>query len=165
MARAITHIEKQLPNPEQEQVQAIGQILEAVAESRDTLLMTLDILKELHASGVLNILQGILKNRQQIGAIAFTQLNQPGIHHGLKNLIGLAQFLGKLDPAQLQTMLNGVARGLEQSGTHAAETKPIGLWNMGKMLRDPDVNASINMMLQFLRGMGEGINGNRSSVH
>lgn len=162
MAKATTHIEKQTPNPVEEQAQAIQKLLVSVAESQDALIVFLDVLKELHAFGVLDVLRGLLKNRHQVGVIAITQLNQPGMHHMMKNAMGAVQFLSKLEPEKLQNIMNALASGIDQ---FSPADKPTSLWGMGKSLRDPDVMLSMSTLLNFLRGMGESLHQNQKPVH
>lgn len=164
MAKAITHIEKQRPNQAEEQMQALTEILTAVSNNRQSILVFLDILKEVHAAGLLDIVQGVLKNRHQVGVIAISQLNQPAMHHMLKNGMTAMEFLGKLEPERLANTLNAVAKGVERF-SETEEVKPTGLWSMTKALRDPDVGISITAMMNFLRGMGEELSRDQEPVN
>jgi uncharacterized protein YjgD (DUF1641 family) len=162
MAKATIHIEKQTPNPVEEQAQAIQKLLVSVAESQDALIVFLDVLKELHTFGILDAMRGLLKNRHQVGVIAITQLNQPGMHHMMKNAMNAMQFLSQLEPNKLQSIMNALASGMQQ---FSPAEKPPGLWGMGKALRDPEVMLSMSTMLNFLHGMGEALHQDQKSVH
>jgi uncharacterized protein YjgD (DUF1641 family) len=157
MAKAIKQIDKKESNPIEEQVQAIQQLIEMTAESRDALLSFLEILQELHSAGLLDIVQGLLKTRHKVGVLAMGQLNQPEMHRMIKNGINTIQFLGELDPDQLQTMLNGVNKGLEKSTMNVKKGEQISLWGLAKSMRDPDIKMSMSTMMGFLEGMGKGI--------
>jgi uncharacterized protein YjgD (DUF1641 family) len=163
MAKAIKDIDKQRPNSIEEQAQAIQQLIEMTAESRDALVSFLEILQELHSAGLLDIVQGLLKTRHKVGVLAMGQLNQPEMHRIIKNGINTIQFLGELEPDQLQTMLNGVNKGLEKSATNAKKGEQISLWGLAKSMRDPDVKMSVSTMMAFLEGMGKGIK--KDQVH
>jgi uncharacterized protein YjgD (DUF1641 family) len=165
MAKAITHIEKEIPNPVQEQAQAIEDLLKATADSREALVVFLDIIKELHEAGILDIVQGMLKARHQVGVIAVQTLNQPAMHRVIKNGINTMQFLGKLEPKQLETLMGGITKGLEKSAERIESNKTEGIWSMAKSLRDPHVNVTVNSMIDFLRGMGEALNETNKRVH
>ncbi|RAL24071.1 DUF1641 domain-containing protein [Thermoflavimicrobium daqui] len=157
MARAITQIEKEKTNPVEEQSQALTQVLQAVGNSSQALIILLDILNELHQAGILEILQGMLKNRQQVGAIAMSQLNQPTVHHLLKNGMSILQFLGNLEPEKVEKIIHVITHGIERSSQLENE-KPLSFWDLTKMLRSPEVSLSIHMIFNFLRGMGEELN-------
>ncbi|MGB8956208.1 MAG: DUF1641 domain-containing protein [Tumebacillaceae bacterium] len=164
MATRTTRIEKAIPNPQQEQAQALGEILSAIADNRTAIIQFMDILKELHSWGILDALQGLVKNRHDIGVIGVTQLNKPGAQHILKNGMSALQMLASIDPNQLQSVLNGVTAGLDRAGQQMGEPhKPLGMFDMIKTMRDPEVGASLQFMMNFLRGMSGGMQQN--NVH
>lgn len=168
MAQAITRINKKVPNKAEEREQSIQQILEKVAENRETIFIALDVFKGMSDAGLLQIADGILKNRQKVGKIAITQMNQPGVHHLVKNIIQGLKFLGSLDPGQVETLLNGLkglARGLERGMNEAGGEKAPSLWTMLKDARDPEIRASLNLFMNFLKGMGEELQSDANPVH
>jgi uncharacterized protein YjgD (DUF1641 family) len=154
MAKAIKQIEKKRLNPIEEQTQAIKELVEMTAESREALMTFLEILQELHKAGLLDIIKGLLKTRHKVGVLAMDQINQPDMHNMIRNGINTIEFLGELDPDQLKTMLDGVNNGLETSA-ESANKKEVSLWGMAKTMRDPDVKRSITTMISFLEGMGK----------
>lgn len=161
MAKAIKQIDKQIPNPIEEQAQAIQHLIEMTAESRDALVSFLEILQELHNAGILDIVNGLLKTRHKVGVLAMGQLNQPDMHRIIKNGINTIQFLGELDPDQLNTMLKAVNKGLQKSTTNAKKGEQVSLWAIARSIRDPDIKMSMTTMLGFLEGMGKGIRKNQ----
>ena len=158
MAKAITYIEKHIPDQAEEEAQAIQQILKAAVNHREALLGFLDILGELQKMGILDALQGMLTNSKQIALIGIDQLNKPGSHRIIKNGMAAVQFLSSVDPSKLQKILNSVATGVEHGVGQEADKKQPGLWAMVKTLREPEVMSSLNMMTKFLQGMGRGLN-------
>ena len=164
MATRTTRIEKAVPNPQQEQAQALAEIMAAVADNRVAIIQFLDILKEMHSAGFLDILQAVMQNRHDIGVIGVTQLNKPGAQHILKNGMTALQMLSSIDPNQLQAVMNGVTSGLDRAGQGMGEpSKPLGMFDMIKTMRDPEVGASLQFMMNFLRGMSSGLHQN--NVH
>lgn len=153
MAKAIQNIEKSEPDELALQGQAIQELLGAVVESKDALVVFLDILKEAHEAGLLNILQGLLKTRQDVAVLALEQLNQPSMHHTIQNVTHLAKFFGKMNPDQLNRILNGIAHGIEKTAEPKQE-KTTGLWSLSKNLRDSDVNSTLSTAIGFMKGMG-----------
>lgn len=157
MAKAITNIERRIPNQAEEDAQAIQELLQAAANHSEPLMKLLDIIQELDRLGILDALQGILKNSEQIALIGLHQLNKPGAHRMIKNGMGAVQLLSQIDPAKLQTILQGVASGVE----YAAKDEPgqkQGLWDILRTLRGPEASISLSMMTKFLQGMGKGLN-------
>lgn len=155
MAKAIRSIEKKIStDPIVQQTKDLQDVLQAVTDSKEALVVFLDILKEAHQSGILSILQGVLKARHEVGYLAIQQLNQTTMHHTIKNLMGVVEFLGKIEPDHLNRILNGVAHGLEKT-TDIENGKTHGIWGLTKDLRDPDVNSTLTTAIEFMKGMGE----------
>lgn len=156
MAKAIRSIEKKMSiDPIEQQTEALQDVLQAVTDSKEAIVVFLDILKEAHQAGILNIVQGVLKARHEVGYLAIQQLNQTTMHHTIRNLMGVAEFLGKIEPDQLNRMLNGVANGLEKTTDLHETGKSPGIWGLTKELRDPDVNSTLTTAIEFMKGMGE----------
>ncbi|GCL73357.1 DUF1641 domain-containing protein [Paenibacillus naphthalenovorans] len=156
VAKAITNIEKHIPDQAEQEAQAVRHIVQAAAGSPEPLVKLLDILQELDRLGVLDAIQGILKNSEQIASIGIHQLNKPGAHRIIKNAIGAVQFLSRLDPDKLQTIFHGLSAGVEYAADDSP-TKKQGLWEIIKTLREPEAGASLSMMTKFLQGMGKGL--------
>jgi uncharacterized protein YjgD (DUF1641 family) len=163
MARAIRLIEKKTQTEAETQAESLGEILKAVSDNREAITQFLDILGELHKSGVLDIAQGVMKNRAQLGAVGFEFIKVANIPIILKNLIIGVQFLGRLDPKKTQTLMDSLSKGIEQAGQPEKEHKSmLGLLGM---LRDPDVKASMSTALHFLQGMGAALSEHDTDAH
>ncbi|MDM5333641.1 DUF1641 domain-containing protein [Ureibacillus composti] len=165
MAEAIKQIRKEIPTPEQEQAQAIAEILAVLANNRDAILSTIGIIQHLHDMGVLNALNGLLEKRVDVGAIALQQINQPSMHNTIKNGMNAFKFLGQLDPEQLQTILNGVGRGLERFGEKMDENEKVSMWRLGSSMRNDEVRTSLFTLLGLLEGMGEVFKEDKRELH
>jgi uncharacterized protein YjgD (DUF1641 family) len=158
VAKSITNIEKRLPNQAEEDAKALQQILIAVGDQRQALLGLLEVVEELQKLGIIDMMRGLLKNSKDIGAIGIQQMNKPGAHRMIKNGMAAVQFLTQVDPAKLQTLLGGVAQGVDAAvEQEEPNQKQGGLWGMIKIAREPVVLSSIAMMMRFLKGMGSGL--------
>jgi len=164
MAKAIRQINTSIPNPLDEQLQAVTELMNAVSENKDALITTIDILKGLHEMGVLTAAKSMLEQRTDIAAIVIQQLNQPNMHNTIKNAMNALTFIGSINPEQLQAILNGVSQGFERSADVVKNGENQSLWKLGKSIRDPDVKASLSTMMEFLHGMGEVFNQDQESV-
>ncbi|KHD84327.1 DUF1641 domain-containing protein [Heyndrickxia ginsengihumi] len=159
MAKAIKQIERQASNVNEERTEDLTDILKQIADSREAIQVSLVIIQELYNSGVLNMIKGFLKTRENVGSIIINQLNQPSVYNIIKNAINSVELLSSLDPNQLQAIFGGLHQGLQKASENIDEnSKQIGLWEILRAMRDPNIQASLNMMLQFLSGMGEGLN-------
>jgi len=158
MAKAIKQINKVTPSESELQAQALLDVVKAVGENREAILAMLDIFKHLHEMGLLKMIQALLEQRTDVGAIAIQQVNQPAMHHVIKNGINVFKFLGAIDPEQLQTVLQTVFQGFERFSESAQKGESPSLWKISTSLRQPEVRTSLSTMIDFLQGMGESLN-------
>lgn len=155
MARAIRQINKEVPNVQEEQDQAMADIMRELAENREAIMKTLGILKGLHEMKVLEAVHALLEQRTEVGAIAIQQINQPGMHNIIKNGMGAVGFLGTLQPGQLNTILDGVGHGLKRLSKTGEKGEKQSIWKMRRRLRSPEIRAAMTTMVDFMEGMGE----------
>lgn len=165
LAKAIKQIRKETPNRQEEQSKAITDIMAALADNKEAIMATIGIVKQLHEMGVLNALNGLLEKRVDVGVIAVQQLNQPNMHNTIKNGMNTFNFLGQLNPDQLQTILKGVSHGLEKSAENIDKNEKVSLWKLGNSIRNPEIRTSLTTMLGFLEGMGEAFQGDKRELH
>ncbi|MGG1480984.1 DUF1641 domain-containing protein [Bacillus smithii] len=154
MAKPISAIEKQHPDPHEETSEALAEMGEKLANSREAVLKTLDILQEMQKSGILDILYGLLKSREKVGAVMIEQINHPKYHHVIKNGF---QLLATLESEQLESIFNAMKKGIEQLDQPTKKQQSLSLWGMMKAVRDPYINSALSMMLHFLHGVGKGL--------
>lgn len=165
LAKAIKQINRTIPNPKEEQSQAIEDVVTALANNYEAILATIGIVKQLHDIGVLNALNALLEKRTDVGEIAIQQLNQPAMYNTIKNGMSAFKFLGQINPSQLQTVLDGVSHGLEKSAESIEKNENTSLWKLGNSIRHSEVRASLAMMLGFLEGMGEVFQDDKRELH
>ncbi|QHS22378.1 DUF1641 domain-containing protein [Virgibacillus sp. MSP4-1] len=158
MAKAITQIEKKRKSKQEERTEDLSAIINQIADNREIIQDTLIILQELHATGVLDMLKGLLRTREKVGQIAIEQINQPGMHNIIKNGMNTIGLLAEMDSDQLKAMFSGLNTGLEKAAESAKAQEEVGLWGLMKSVRDPNVRTSMNTMVNFLEGMGNGLN-------
>lgn len=155
MAKAIRLISRQVQNETEERAQAAEEILNSLTDNKDAVLSMIELAKELHEMKVFETAGALLKQRNEVGVIAMQQVNQPAVHNVIKSGFGLFQFLGGLQPAQLETLLNGVTLGLKRMSQTGEQGKKQSLWKMRIRLRSPAIRAAMTTMVDFMEGMGE----------
>lgn len=65
MARAISEIKRQIPTEAQQQAASVEEILKVLSDNKNSVMAFLDIIKEMHKSGIFDILQGLLKTKMK----------------------------------------------------------------------------------------------------
>lgn len=155
MAKAIRQISRQLPNEAEERTEAVNEILQALADNKEAVLSMIDLAKELHEVKVFETADALLKQRNEVGVIAMQQVNQPAVHNIIKSGFGMINFLGGLQPSQLETLLHGLTLGLKRMSITGEKGKKQSIWKMRIRLRSPEIRAAMTTMVDFMEGMGE----------
>lgn len=154
MAKAIKQIELVQPSAQEEQTQDIAGLLTQLSQNREAISSAIDIMGQLQKSGILDIIQGFLHSKEKVASIAIDQVNQPNMHNIIRNGFNTVDFLGSLDPHQMNIMMSAVTKGLDESAEVMKRNEKASVLGLLKALRDPDINLAINSMLGFLKGMG-----------
>src|SRR3954471_8220834 len=161
MAKAIRQIRKEVPNPQQEQQEAIADMLKELADNREAIMGAIGILKGLQEMRVLETVGALLDQRNEVGAIAIQQINQPTMHNVVKSGINVFKFMGSLQPSELETIMEGVGLGLKRLSETGQEGEKQSIWKMQRRLRSPEIRAAITTMVDFMEGMGQAFLKNR----
>lgn len=123
----------------------------AVADARaewDALLVAL------HERGVLRVLNGLLRAGPEVTGIALGGLNSPAGQRAIRNAVVLGEAATKIDPARLDALVEGVVRGVAAAGERIGHGSP-GSVGLLKSLNDPDVRRGMNVLLGFLKALGQ----------
>lgn len=154
MAKAIKQIELIQPSAQEEQAKDLADLLTQLGQNREAISSAIDIIGQLQRSGILDIVQGFLHSKEKVAAIAIDQVNQPNMHNIIRNGFNTVDFLGSLDPQQMNIMMNAVTKGLDESAEVMKSNEKTSVLGLMKAMRDPDINLAIHSMLGFLKGMG-----------
>ncbi|WP_411345309.1 DUF1641 domain-containing protein [Paenibacillus sp. WLX1005] len=167
MARAINKIERHVPTEAELQAESLTQIIGAIADNKEAILKTVDIVKELNEAGVLDIASAALKNRTEVGIHGVKLINALNVPPLLRNLFTLTEMVGSIDPIEMNRLLSALGNGLEhiseidptnkQYGDHF-DKEPPGMLGLLKTMRDPDVRTTLAFGLHFLKAMGSELN-------
>ncbi|GEK57214.1 DUF1641 domain-containing protein [Marinococcus halophilus] len=159
MAERITHIEKlkfseeELKQRDMEELQS--QLLDN-KESLEKMVRTANLLDE---SGLLDMANGLLSEGDKVLNVAVNAMNTEGSTNMLKNLLLLAGEAGKLDVESMQPILLKLNKGLERVAKMEEEKEDtkqtVNIFQLLKLLRDPEVNHTLSLGIAFMRGMGE----------
>ncbi|SDH60957.1 Uncharacterized conserved protein YjgD, DUF1641 family [Alteribacillus persepolensis] len=161
MAKAITQINVQKKTEEERQRQLQQDLLNQLTENHQSLDTIFDIVDELNKAGVLDMVKGFLRMRDQIGSISIEKVNQPSMHHLIKNGFHAIEFIGKLEPEKLEKMMDGLVHGLDRMAKETEKQEEVSMWKMFKLMRDPHVLTALSYLTAFLNGMGEELGTNR----
>jgi uncharacterized protein YjgD (DUF1641 family) len=162
LAKAIIQIDRHVPTAEEQLERAKEEILEAAAKNKDSILLLLEVVNGLKQAGVLEIAQAFISNSHQIGVIGMNQMNKSGAQNMIKNSIGAAQFLAKLEPGKLELLLGALGSGADNALGKSGKTEKVGVFGMLKAMGSSDIQAAFGFILNFLRGVGKHMKGSTS---
>lgn len=168
MAKAINRIERHVPTEAEIQAESLTQIIGAIAENKEAILKTIEIVKELNDAGMLDIADAALKNRTDIGVHGVKLINSLNVPPLIRNMFTLTQMVGKIDPMEMDRLLKAFGNGLthlddidptnKRDGGDHTDNEPPSMLGLLKTMRDPNVRTTMAFGLHFLKAMGSELN-------
>ena len=155
MASPITTLKKREWSEEEKKHQSLNKLTDSLTENEEALQKTMAVVRELHDSGILEAAQSMLKAKESIAEVALGQVGRKEMTSLINNAMAAAGVLTAIDPEQTKKLLAGVAIGLEDAKEKS--NQKVGVMNLVKALKDPDINRAVNFGLHFLKGIGKGL--------
>ena len=157
MAMPIKTIKRIERTAEQKKEQTLESLLSEVAENKDSLVETLELLQELHNSGILEGINSLVKTKEEVAKIAVGQMTREPVTNMINNAMAAGGVLTQMDPEMTKKLMGSVAKGLEKAEQGLQSNSQTGIIDMMKALKDPDMNRAITFGLNLLKGIGEGL--------
>ncbi|MEH7309146.1 DUF1641 domain-containing protein [Neobacillus drentensis] len=157
MAKPIQTIQKIELTEEQKKIQSLENLLSGVADNHDSLLETLDLLQELHDSGIMEALGSLLKAKESAAKIAVGQFTRKPVTNMINNAMAAGGILTELDPETTSKLAKGLTTGLQKAEQELKADSKLGLFDLMKALKDPDINRALGFGFNLLKGIGEGL--------
>ena len=155
MAMPIKSIKRIELTAEQKKEQSLESLLTEVAENKDSLVETLDLLQELHNSGILDGINSLVKTKEEVAKIAVGQMTREPVTNMINNAMAAGGVLTQMDPEMTKKLMGSVAKGLERAEQGLQSNSTTGILDIMKALKDPDMNRAITFGLNLLKGIGE----------
>ncbi|WP_442599989.1 DUF1641 domain-containing protein [Neobacillus sp. D3-1R] len=157
MAKPIKIIQKIELTEEQKKTQSLENLLSGVAENKDSLLETLNLLQELHDSGIMDAVGSLLKSKEKAAKIAVGQLTREPVTNLINNAMAAGGILTELDPNTTTKLAKSLTNGLQKAQQGLEEDAKLGVFDLMKALKDPDINRALGFGFNLLKGMGESL--------
>lgn len=155
MAEPITSIQRRTLSKEEQQKQDLKEIEEVLLANKEGILSSIEILNGLQSKGVLTIINGLLKEGEEVMDILVKTVDQPGVTNSIRNLLLMGGLAGSIDIEKIKPMLDRLNNGLERVSDEEENPQKTSIFSLLKLLRDPEVNRTITLMVSFLQGMGQ----------
>ncbi len=157
MAVPIQAIQKQELTEEEMKQQKLEALKELLANNEDALNQMFNIVGELNDIGMLEAANSMLKAKEPIAKIVLGQVTREPVTNLINNMMGAAGALTELDPELTKKLIGSVLTGMDEGNQHLQSNKKVGILDLMKVLKDPDINRAIGFGLYFLKGMGKGL--------
>ncbi|MCZ8513721.1 DUF1641 domain-containing protein [Paenibacillus filicis] len=157
MAKPIATIRKQIPTENERKKQSLDQLSADLAENDAALKKTIEIVRELHDSGILEAVQSMLKAKESIAKIVLNQATREPVTNLINNLMGAAGLLTSLDTELTKKLAGSVVQGMDEGSKHLQSNNKISMFDLLKVLNDPDINRAIGFGIYFMKGLGKGL--------
>ena len=112
MAERITEIKRLKKSPEQIKSENLNEVIDAIAENKDSILKAIRLINTLDEAKILDALNGGFKARQVIINKFAVELNKDIYTGLLSNMAQMVFLLGDLNVKDLSDMLNRLNKGL-----------------------------------------------------
>jgi uncharacterized protein YjgD (DUF1641 family) len=157
MAKPITKIDEPILTEKEIQDQSLKNVLEDLSQNADGIKETIQLLQELHKSGILGAINNLVEAKEQVAKIAVGQMLRPPVTNALNNGMAAAGLLTEIDPETTKKLMGGLSKGLQKAEEGFRTNKKVGVFDLLKLMRDPDVNRVVKFSLNLLKGLGEGL--------
>ncbi|HDX9590280.1 TPA: DUF1641 domain-containing protein [Bacillus pseudomycoides] len=157
MAAPIKAIQRHELTEEEQKQQKLEDLKALLANHEEALNQMFNIVGELNDIGILEAASSMLKAKEPIAKIVLGQVTREPITNLINNMMGAAGALTELDPELTKKLVSSVLKGMDEGNEHLESNKKVGILDLMKVLKDPDINRAIGFGLHFLKGMGKGL--------
>jgi len=159
MARPITSIKLKQQTPEEIQQEKLSELQLLITEQEQAINKILEITGELDDIGVFDAVQAMVKAKEDIAEIAVNQVSREPVTNLINHVMNVSGMLTDIDPGVTEKLAASVKSGLIEAELQDGNDEAVGVFDLMKSLKDPDINRSIKFGLNFLKGMGKGLDG------
>lgn len=157
MAKSITTITEPVLSEKEANEKAWAEVLEELSRNSEGLRSYIRLLQELHESGIMDTMKAALQSKEELAKVIVKEMNKPNNTNTINNLMAMADTLSMLDSDVVKKMASSVSTGFHKAREENQTEEKIGLFDLMKALKDPDINRAVRFGLNFLKGMGQSL--------
>src|SRR5699024_8005268 len=154
MSEPITNIKRIEIPEEQTREKNLTETLDLISEHKTAIEKVINLLTTLEESGLLDTIQAFIKHKDTAIDATMEHLDTPKYTDIMKNLMRRTLLPRSLTMANIEHFAKRINEGTSEARI-AQNMEKTTYTDLIKALKDPDINRSITMILEFLRGMGK----------
>ena len=155
MAAPITSIRKHEHTGEEPAQQKLTDLERLLTENEEALNSILTIVGELHDMGALEAANSMLRAKEKVASIAIHQASREPVTNLINHFLSATDALANMDPDMVKKLTGSLTAGMEEANEHLHSSKPLGMIDLLKILKDHDINRAGRFGIHFLKGMGK----------
>jgi uncharacterized protein YjgD (DUF1641 family) len=159
MAAPITSIKLKELTAEEIQNEKLLELQLLLTKQEQAINKILEITGGLDDAGVLDAVKAMVKAKDEIAEIAVGQASREPVTNLINHVINASGMLTAIRPDVTEKLAASVKSGLNEAELNDGNNETIGVFDLIKSLKDPDVNRAVKFGLHFLKGMGKGLDG------
>lgn len=159
MAKAINKIRRLEISPEDKRKQDLEEVENALIDNKESILELLSVVSHMQERGILSLLNGLFGQGDKVLNVLVKAADKPETTNTLKNLLLMIGTLGTINVRQLEPILLKINSGIARVAENKEPDETIGYFDFVRSLKDPEVNRAVNLLITFLKGMGEDTSG------
>src|SRR5690625_1361132 len=150
MAKPITVIHRTEPTKEELREQDLQEILHALADNKDAILESIELMHYVQDTELINILKALIGERDEVLQQVVTFVEDSDMTRSLKNMLLLFNTIGQLNVEEMEPIigkLNGAISEVAKQGNQKG-----GYTSLIQNLSDPKIVEGLNTALALLKG-------------
>jgi uncharacterized protein YjgD (DUF1641 family) len=148
MAKSIELIKEE--ETEQKQDNIVGLMGDLMSMDKELKSM-MELVKKISQSGVIEVLKALIEKYGDVTSVVFNELAEPENSNFIRNLLTLYTLLSRINPELLRKFMENLADSIQNADTNKTKP-PLGLFSLGRELRDEDISAGIRVLLSAAKG-------------
>ncbi|WP_431799644.1 DUF1641 domain-containing protein [Halobacillus andaensis] len=153
MAKSITNIKRMEIPKEKQHERDLQEVKEAVTENKEAILQGIKLLKSLNETGTLDTAYAFSQSKHKAIKYLVEEISKDHYAQMLENLPEIVFMLGDVDMKSVREATVRLNEGIQEMNSTDPEQKT-SILDLAKALKDPEINRSVTLMMQFLKGMG-----------
>lgn len=155
MAQSIQNIVRPIKTEAELEADRLAEVRKQTAADADGLMDGLKLLQAMHDRGVLELLVALFDRGDKVMRSLVDILDKPGATNTLKMAMTAMQTVSEIDSEAMLKGLNGFSAGIQNAMDAPRQSRPLGVFELMRQVKDPDVSAAVHAGLAFLKGMGQ----------